>query len=505
MPEEAKRPSVLMTDEQKLIELDNVISTHSDNVDVASVNKLVDKYGAYAYDIVYKALDPVNLVEHTDGQYRNTRYTISYFANNDISSDKLAAIVGYDDAQKIEGKLVQYEAAKKAKKVDEAYSQACGGDDKDKISIQDLMKQANVKGEDFQAVCNDCPELLGEIGGGKSCEALAKAADVVKTKYVDGKAQTGMCKSGVDAIHRKAVSFGLPKDSLHTAASVKAIDDYRKKRPYQGASNGGCNIYAGLESSNDYVTVAVKNEAYCKSKGCTEDKKMNSVLLQCQPGVTVTIDAVEDRNISQAKTAGGKWGHTVVRANKTKTLGRPWACDFEQGDINFSRYGEYAHICFPKDAYVSKDYAKMIIAKAQERQAKEQAHESSVQIADKEQIKQAMKSQQGELAEDKTSYESAQVDMKAGRLEKRQAERNVVALLENANSKTQSVINEDGKVQTVFANKNSLADKTAQPAAAQPTASNSEKPAEKSPTAIRLEGSKSMSVEQIKELLQKRR
>ena len=111
MPEEAKRPSVLMTDEQKLIELDNVISTHSDNVDVASVNKLVDKYGAYAYDIVYKALDPVNLVEHTDGQYRNTRYTISYFANNDISSDKLAAIVGYDDAQKIEGKLVQYEAA----------------------------------------------------------------------------------------------------------------------------------------------------------------------------------------------------------------------------------------------------------------------------------------------------------------------------------------------------------------------------------------------------------
>lgn len=383
MPIEAKRPSVEMTDEQKLVELQNVIATHSDSMDIAAVDKLVDKYGAYAYDIVYKALDPVSLVEHTDGQYRNTRYAIAYFAEKDINAEKLAAIVGYDDATKVQEKLNQYETAKKQKLVDEAYLQACGGEEKDKVSINDLMQQAGVRGEDFQAVCNENPELLGAVGGGKTCEALAKAADDVKTKYVGGKAQVGMCKSGVDAIHYNAASkYGLPTDSLHSADSTKAIAQYRKERPYQGSSNGGCNLYAGLESSNDYVTVAVKNEAYRKTKGGQEDKRMNQLLLQCQPGVTVTVDAVEDRKIAQAQTAGGKWGHTVVRANKTKSAGRPWACDFEQGDINFPRYGEYAHVCFPKDAYVSKDYAKMLIEKAMNRPANEQTNvQEQVQTA----------------------------------------------------------------------------------------------------------------------------
>lgn len=418
MSDTLERPSDGMTDERKFELLNQLVVEKG--LDVEQVNKIANKYGAYAYDLCYKAVDaPAELVDYTDGKFRNTRFSISYMAQNDLSQEQLAGMVGYHDATKVGENLATWEKSKQQKFIDDTYAQVCGGEAKDKVTITSLMKQAGVKSADFQAVCNEHPELLGEIGGGKTCEALAKAADQVVTRYgPNGKAKVGMCKSGVDAIHANAARrYGLPTDSLHSQKSQEAIVQYRRERPYQGKSNGGCNLYAGLENSGDYVTVAVKNTAYLATGANTtaKNKEMNDLFIRCQPGVTMTIDDVGNRRSSQAQTAGGKWGHTAVRANKTKRQGRPWACDFEQDEFNFARYGEYAHACFPKDACVSEEYAKMIIAKAQERQnihAPEQVLITTPPTH--EEIKAAMLDQKGQVPSATDSRDGAFVNMKSG-------------------------------------------------------------------------------------------
>jgi hypothetical protein len=128
---------------------------------------------------------------------------------------------------------------------------------------------------------------------------------------------------------------------------------------------------------------------------------------------------------------------------------------------------------------------------------------TDVVISDKEQTKQDIKNQQGELPEDQDNYDAARIDMKAGRLEKRQVERIVTALLEETNSNAQHAINEDGKVRAVF-NDNSADDRTAQSVVAQPTSDNSEKPVIKKSTTIRLEGTRSMSVAEIRAMFEGR-
>jgi hypothetical protein len=182
MSDTLERPSDGMTDERKFELLNQLVVEKG--LDVEQVNKIANKYGAYAYDLCYKAVDaPAELVDYTDGKFRNTRFSMSYMAQNDLSQEQLAGMVGYHDATKVGENLATWEKSKQQKFIDDTYAQVCGGEAKDKVTITSLMEQAGVTSADFQAVCNEHPELLGEIGGGKTCEALAKAADQVVTQY----------------------------------------------------------------------------------------------------------------------------------------------------------------------------------------------------------------------------------------------------------------------------------------------------------------------------------
>lgn len=56
--------------------------------------KLVETYGPYAYDIYRKALSgPAYLMPYTDGQYRASKATISYLAENELTTEQLGRII----------------------------------------------------------------------------------------------------------------------------------------------------------------------------------------------------------------------------------------------------------------------------------------------------------------------------------------------------------------------------------------------------------------------------
>lgn len=225
------------------------------------------------------------------------------------------------------------------------------------VKISELMQNYGITAEDFQAVYKDNPEIINALGGGKTCKKLAKSADRVITEYRNGKPVTGKCLPGVRDIYDKA---GV--DSLNNQTSRNAI--IRSRFSYQ-KNNGGGNGYVGLEASGDYFTIKVKNEAYGKTKNGPEDKKMNELLQDIQPGITITVDSIENNSDRQkaGNTNGGKYGHIAVKRNDGN-----WGCDFNQNSINFDRYGKYARICVPKDAEISSEYAQMLIEYAQERQ-----------------------------------------------------------------------------------------------------------------------------------------
>lgn len=231
--------------------------------------------------------------------------------------------------------------------------------DSERVSINDLLQNTGVKPEDFQAVCDEHPEIIQNIGGGPTCASLARSSDRVRTVYSNGKPVTGSCLRGVDNIYATCRN-----DSLSCRNAQIAKQNYR--RSYQTVNGGTCG-YAALEGSGNYISVAVRNEAYgTTNRKSPEYARMNNLFRGVQPGVTVTIDSIEDANVRKrlGDTAGGKYGHIAVKRNDGK-----FACDFVQGDFNFCRYGEYAHACFPKDATISREYAEMVIARAQIRAA----------------------------------------------------------------------------------------------------------------------------------------
>ena len=232
------------------------------------------------------------------------------------------------------------------------YQEIAGNNDE--IDIKTLMDNAGVCKEDFQALCNEHPEMIAQIGGGKTCTDLAKVADRVN---IIGNG--GYCLPGVRKLY-----FQCQNDSMTNASALRAQTQYTTEHRYQG-TNGGCSGYETLEGSGNYVSVALKNTAYGKAKGCEENTVMNNLFKTVQPGITVTMDSVEDNNMRRSMGHNGaKYGHIAVKRSDNR-----FACDIRQENIGFTRYGEYAHVCFPKDAYVSKEYAEMLIEKAQTRMA----------------------------------------------------------------------------------------------------------------------------------------
>lgn len=228
-----------------------------------------------------------------------------------------------------------------------------------KYSIQELMAEYNVLPDDFQTLCNKDPEIIKAIGGGKSCENLANAADKVRTKYNRGIAVTGYCLPGVRNIYNKCQNDSLSCQPAQTAIVASRL-------PYQ-KTNGGGNGYVALEASGNYVVFAIENKAYGKQRRGPEEQAMNDMVQQVQPGITLTVDSIENTQmrIKTGNTNGGKYGHIAVKRHDGN-----WGCDFNQKSINFTRYGKYTRICVPKDAYVSEEYAQKLIETAKERQQK---------------------------------------------------------------------------------------------------------------------------------------
>ena len=235
------------------------------------------------------------------------------------------------------------------------------------MSVHELMEKYGVTAEDFQAVCEENPQLITCVGGGKTCEELAKSADRVQTKYQNGQPITGKCLPGVRSIYSQCKN-----DSLSCKAAQEAI--VRSRLPYQ-STNGGGNGFVALEASGNYITLAIENKAYGTPKNSAENAEMNRFVKGVQPGITLTVDSIEDPAMRQkcGNNNGGKYGHIAVKRHDNC-----WGCDFKQDTINFSRYGRYARVCVPTDAIVSGKYTQKLIERAQNRQ---QANSQNLQMA----------------------------------------------------------------------------------------------------------------------------
>lgn len=251
------------------------------------------------------------------------------------------------------------------------YSPVTGGktvnsvslNDQNRISISDLMKKNGVSAQDFQAICNQYPDLAFDIGGGATCNRLANAATKVKAK-----SSSHSCLSGVRGIYQRANIA-----SLNCAKAQRAL--LKSRKPYQN-NNGGGNAYEALNASGDYLVVSIKNTAYGKGKSSPENKALNAQIQNINPGVTLTVDSISnDRDrIAAGNTPGGIFGHIAVKGNDQK-----WGSDFKQSTVNFARYGENIRFCFPKDATVSPEFAQLLIEQARLRQQSQQIAMSATQ------------------------------------------------------------------------------------------------------------------------------
>ncbi len=334
-------------------------------------DKLYDKYGPYTPDVINMAVSNPNGLNHPGAPFipLTTKDYLDNLIEKDVDYGQLSYSLGKPEGE-IRNNIAKYHQRKEEEQqVDQTYQEICGGKPKSKVSVNDLLA-AGVTQEDIQAVFGNNPEMLSQIGGGPTCRALAASANDVETRYKKNpktgktEAQTGRCKAGVDDIYTNARrKYDLPSDSIHTKEALRAMDQDRRAHPYQKESRGGCNVDEGLLASGDYIEIKVKNTAYLKPGSSRENREMNDLISGVQPGITISVDSIEDRKKKQAGTAGGTYGHTAVKRSK----GKDWSCDFEQGSINFSRYGEYIHVCVPKDAEIPEEYAKLLIAQAQER------------------------------------------------------------------------------------------------------------------------------------------
>jgi len=228
--------------------------------------------------------------------------------------------------------------------------------DSDNVSISTLLESGEINVDAFQSLCDKDPTLLHHIGGGSTLTALGRvASDKYRAACGSGKSG-GQCLTGVVEIYNAA-----HVDSLNYYNNPLAVQ-YRQDHPYQGGCNGGSSGYVILSGSGDFIDISVKNQAYGRSneRYTPEDQYMNSIINGLQSGVTVTVDDISDKDLRIAKgnTGGGRWGHIAVKCDQG------FCCDIAQSKFNFPRYGEYMHVCFPKDALVDKQTAMKIIAEA---------------------------------------------------------------------------------------------------------------------------------------------
>ncbi len=83
-------------------------------------NKLVELYGPYAYDIYEKAFTaPAHLMAYTDGNFRDSKASLSYLAEHELSNKQLAQLFNTTETA-VEAKKASYRVEHQADTRDEA-------------------------------------------------------------------------------------------------------------------------------------------------------------------------------------------------------------------------------------------------------------------------------------------------------------------------------------------------------------------------------------------------
>lgn len=239
-------------------------------------------------------------------------------------------------------------------KAEETYNKFFGARMVNRVSLDELMQQTGVTQADIQAVFRQNPEIIQEMGGGKTNQALAKAAS-----RVSGTCKGG-CLGGVQMIY---ANVSKEKEDMISAQDGA----WPEKIPQAGNSNSACNTYIPLEKSGQFITLTYPNKAYNKTEGSKEAEAMKEFNRSLPAGTTVCIDnKIPDGYRGKAGLTDSEiHGHTwVLDTHKVS------CSDGRQEDgPKFSRYGENMHISIAKDNYISKDLALKLIKQKQAREA----------------------------------------------------------------------------------------------------------------------------------------
>ena len=100
-----------LSDEAKLARLRQWEKEFKLNSD--DINKLIEKYGPYAYDVVRLArAEPANVAKRINQPFRNSNNTIHYFAENEMTTATLAKAINKNE-MKVEAGLAQYNISAK--------------------------------------------------------------------------------------------------------------------------------------------------------------------------------------------------------------------------------------------------------------------------------------------------------------------------------------------------------------------------------------------------------
>lgn len=265
--------------------------------------------------------------------------------------------------------------------VDNSY-EVIAGEDGD-VSIEDLLR-AGVTQEDIQKVFEETPELAFNIGESPSNNLI-----IEKSKNKNNGKAKGLCGAGVQEV-ADSISGNPTSKALHSVTPRFAL---KEGIP----SNAGSGYYARLENSGSYISLVMPNKACVNTTGVSDSKKYTYILNnrhtpkqkkaidemldftnQLPKGVIITWDnhVITDRNGNKkplkARGSTGKgiqYGHVCIKtASPDDSDARKYKCDGKQENPHYTGwYGENIHICYNVDCEVPEEFAKMILAKTEER------------------------------------------------------------------------------------------------------------------------------------------
>lgn len=390
-PDRKTITDTMRTDAEKASLKTKVIGTGytSDDVD-----KLYDHYGPYAsklFDIAMHESITFNAALNNSMQdmgeaYSHTTAIDKLFdsvqeGKTPLTCAQISRIVNKPELE-VAGNINEYKKQQEMRKqIDNTYTTICNGQNKPSTSVESLLA-AGVTPEDFQAVFEQDKTLAFNIGNSPSNNAFVDAA---KNKNL-GSAQ-GKCGIGTQAVC-DSIPGNPTARALHTQTPRYALDE--------GIAAGGASgYYARLEQSGKYITLKMDNKAfvdttnvsnkytYIMQNRLTEQNKKNIQQMkeftdQLPRGTIITWDnhttkasngSVSPLQVPQKTPGQGiQYGHVTVKITDPHQGTQYYKCDGLQENPHATGwYGKNIHMCYNIDCQVPADYAKLLIAQAQER------------------------------------------------------------------------------------------------------------------------------------------